>query len=69
MSINTKVARRSEIKVMVELNEEKQPVGLQWLAQDAGLEAEKPASAMLLAIWDKAEKAPCALTCGHMRCR
>ncbi|MFN0189175.1 MAG: gliding motility protein GldC [Bacteroidia bacterium] len=56
MSINTKVARRSEIKVMVELNEEKQPVGLQWLAQDAGLDAQKPASAMLLAIWDKAEK-------------
>ena len=53
MSINTTISRRSEIKVAVELNEEKQPVGLQWHAEDAGLQGEKPAKAMMLALWDK----------------
>lgn len=53
MTNNTTISRRSEIKVTVELNEQKQPVGLQWHADDAGIDGEKPAKAMMLALWDK----------------
>ncbi len=53
MSTNTTISRRSEIKVAVELNEQKQPIGLQWHAEDAGLQGEKAAKAMMLALWDK----------------
>jgi gliding motility-associated protein GldC len=56
MTTANNVVRRSEIKIAVELNDQKQPVGLQWKAEDAGLEGEKPAKAMMLAIWDKAEQ-------------
>lgn len=56
MSISKNVARRSEIKIAVELNDEKQPVGLSWFAEDAGLQAEKASKALLFSVWDPIEK-------------
>jgi gliding motility-associated protein GldC len=56
MSTKNEVARRSNITIGVELNDEKQPVGLQWKAEDSGIEGEKAAKAMMLAIWDKMDQ-------------
>ena len=56
MSIEPKPARRSEIRISVDLNTQKEPVGLQWHAEDAGLEADKPARALMFSVWDPAEK-------------
>lgn len=41
----------SEIKFIVELDENRVPEKLSWTAQDGGVEAEE-AKAMLLSIWD-----------------
>lgn len=41
----------SEIKFIVELDENRVPERLSWTAQDGGIEAEE-AKAMLLSIWD-----------------
>lgn len=41
----------SEIKFLVELDENRVPEKLTWTAQDGGVEAEE-AKAMLLSIWD-----------------
>ena len=42
---------KSEIKFIVELDENKVPEKLTWTAQDGGIELEE-AKAMLLSIWD-----------------
>jgi gliding motility-associated protein GldC len=41
----------SEIKFLVELDENRVPEKLMWTAQDGGIEAEE-AKAMMLSIWD-----------------
>ena len=41
----------SEIKFLVELDENRVPEKLMWTAQDGGIEAEE-ARAMMLSIWD-----------------
>lgn len=56
MSDSSQVARRSEIRIGVSLDAEKSPVDIRWAAQDAGLEGERSARAMMLALWDQAEK-------------
>lgn len=56
MSTDSKPVRRSEIRISVELNGQKQPVALQWHAEDAGLESDKPARAMMFSVWDPTEK-------------
>ncbi|UUC45783.1 gliding motility protein GldC [Flavobacterium cerinum] len=42
---------KSEIKIQVELDENRVPEKLKWTAQDGGLEAAE-AKAMLLSMWD-----------------
>lgn len=56
MSDLSKIVRQSEIRIGVALDAEKSPVDIRWTAQDAGLEGERPARAMMLALWDHAEK-------------
>lgn len=56
MSIDSNPVRRSEIRIAVELNDQKQPVGLRWHAEDAGLEDEKQARALMFSVWDPSEK-------------
>ena len=41
----------SEIKFLVELDENRVPESLSWTAKDGGVEAE-PAKAIMLSIWD-----------------
>lgn len=53
MTKTNEIARRSNIRIGVELNSEKQPVGLQWEAEDSGLQGEKAAKALMLSLWDK----------------
>lgn len=45
----------SEIKFLVELDENKVPEKLSWTAQDGGIEAEE-AKAIMLSIWDSKAK-------------
>jgi gliding motility-associated protein GldC len=56
MSTDLTPSRRSEIRIAVELNAQKQPVALAWHAEDAGLESEKPARSLMFSAWDPAEK-------------
>ena len=46
---------KSEIKFLVELDENRVPEKLTWTAQDGGVELEE-AKAMLLSIWDSKAK-------------
>ncbi|MFM7016948.1 MAG: gliding motility protein GldC [Bacteroidota bacterium] len=55
MSAND-IAKQSEIKIQVGLNNEKHPVKIQWSAEDSGLDGNKESKAMMLAFWDKIEK-------------
>ena len=53
---DTKVVKQSAIHVNVGLNAEKLPVIIDWSAEDSGLDGKKEAKAIMLALWDKAEK-------------
>jgi gliding motility-associated protein GldC len=46
---------RSEIKVLVELDENRVPEKLLWSAQDGGVELEE-AKAVMLSVWDSKSK-------------
>jgi len=56
MTDNHTSVKKSAIKVEVDLNEQRQPVGLQWEAEDSGVAGSKAAKALMLAIWDKGEQ-------------
>ncbi|MGX1928952.1 gliding motility protein GldC [Flagellimonas sp. 2504JD4-2] len=45
------VAHTSEIKLTVELDENRVPEGLKWSAEDGGVKNEE-AKAMMLSVWD-----------------
>lgn len=49
------VAHTSEIKLTVELDENRVPEALHWSAQDGGIENEE-AKAMMLSVWDSKNK-------------
>ena len=55
MSATTAI-HNSEISVKVSLDAEKRPVGIQWSADDAGMETARDARSMMLAFWDRQEK-------------
>ena len=42
---------KSEIKIAIELDENRVPEKMQWTARDGGV-AKEPAKAMLLSLWD-----------------
>jgi gliding motility-associated protein GldC len=44
--------KKSEIKFTVDLDEEKIPENISWSATDSGMDGDKPASAIMLSIWD-----------------
>ncbi|MFC5047101.1 gliding motility protein GldC [Aquimarina hainanensis] len=46
---------KSEIKIDIELDENRVPEKLKWTAQDGGVENEET-KAMLLSVWDSANK-------------
>ena len=49
------IQHKSEIKIDIELDENKVPEKLQWTAKDGGIENEET-KAMLLSVWDHKNK-------------
>jgi len=47
--------KKSEIKIFVELDDQKMPVNIKWEATDAGFDGMKPAKTLMLSIWDEKE--------------
>lgn len=45
--------KKSEIKLSITLDETKQPVSIQWQADDSGLEGMQESKSMMLSLWDK----------------
>ena len=50
------MARTSQIKLSVELDDTNNPVAINWSADDAGFEGSKPAKTLILSLWDDREK-------------
>jgi gliding motility-associated protein GldC len=48
---------KSEIKLHVELDDNRVPVKIEWEAPDGGVNNPKEANSFMLSIWDKEEKA------------
>lgn len=48
--------KNSEIKIAVELDNEKHPTAIHWEASDAEVEGKKSCKSILLSIWDYNEK-------------
>ncbi len=51
-----KIAKRSEIKFTVSLDENKHPVTIEWEATDSGMEGAKKCESIMLSIWDSSVK-------------
>ena len=47
--------KKSEIKIFVELDDQKMPVNIEWEATDAGFDGKKPAKTLMLSLWDEKE--------------
>ncbi|GMR24911.1 MAG: gliding motility protein GldC [Ignavibacteria bacterium] len=47
--------KKSEIKIFVELDNQKVPVKIEWEADDADFEGIKPAKTLMLSLWDEKE--------------
>lgn len=50
------MGRTSEIKITVQLDDDKMPVEIMWEATDAGFKGSKPAKTLMLSLWDENEK-------------
>ena len=46
---------KSEIKINVELDDNKMPVNIEWGATDAGFDGKKLAKTLMLSLWDEKE--------------
>lgn len=51
-----KIARQSDIKFTVSLDENKHPVTIEWEASDSGIEGAKRCESIMLSIWDSSVK-------------
>ncbi len=47
--------KKSEIKISVELDDNKMPVKIEWEADDANFKGTKPAKTLMLSLWDEKE--------------
>ena len=47
--------KKSEIKIFVELDDQKMPINIEWEATDAGFDGKKPAKTLMLSLWDEKE--------------
>jgi gliding motility-associated protein GldC len=47
--------KKSEIKILVELDDQKMPVKIEWEAIDADFKGTKPAKTLMLSLWDEKE--------------
>ncbi len=48
--------KKSEIKFTITLDETKQPVAIDWEAQDSGMSGVKSARSLMISLWDDKEK-------------
>ncbi len=48
--------KRSEIKIIIELDDNRVPERIQWTATDSGEDKLKDAKTLLLSVWDKDEE-------------
>jgi gliding motility-associated protein GldC len=49
------MSRKSEIKITVELDENKMPEKIEWEATDAGFDGKKASKKLMLSLWDEKE--------------
>lgn len=54
--MDKKIAKRSEIKFTISLDENKHPVAIEWDATDSGMEGSKKCESIMLSIWDATVK-------------
>jgi gliding motility-associated protein GldC len=47
--------KKSEIKFIVTLDEQKQPVEISWQAEDSGIEGMKACKSLMISLWDEKE--------------
>jgi gliding motility-associated protein GldC len=50
------MANKSEIKFLIELDDNKMPEKIQWQADDADFTGMKESKTMMLSLWDKEDK-------------
>lgn len=50
------MAKTSEIKLVVQLDEDNMPEKIEWEATDSDFEGKKPAKTVMLSLWDDEEK-------------
>lgn len=50
------MAKTSEIKILVTLDDTKMPERIQWMAEDSEFNSLKEANTLMLSLWDKTEK-------------
>jgi gliding motility-associated protein GldC len=50
------IMKKSEIKFTVTLDGQKQPVAIEWQADDSGINGVKPCKALMISLWDEQEK-------------
>jgi gliding motility-associated protein GldC len=48
--------RKTEIKIVVELDDKKMPEKIQWQADDADFNGMKESKTLMLSLWDKEDK-------------
>jgi gliding motility-associated protein GldC len=47
------MTKKSEIKITVELDNNKMPEKIEWEATDAGFEGKKASKTLMLSLWDE----------------
>ncbi len=55
------MAKKSEIKISVSLDENNLPEKILWTAEDAGFSGEKQSKSMMLSLWDAEEETTLSL--------
>ena len=50
------MSNKSEIKFLIELDDNKMPEKIQWQADDADFKGMKESKTMMLSLWDKEDK-------------
>jgi len=48
--------KKSEIKFTVSLDEQKQPLAIEWQADESGVEGVKSCKSLMISLWDEREK-------------
>lgn len=48
--------KKSEIKFTISLDEDKQPLAIEWHAEDSGMEGVKACKSLMISMWDDQEK-------------